>query len=137
MPIVTDTQGTALRRNGVLITQLKSISLVGIGRALRDVTSLSDTVHKHKLNIPDVPELACEIWYDGDTAIHNTPMQDEANGATSTWIIDLEQGTSPEQHVELGACYVFGCEIGPFEVDGDLVLKFNLKPQQLPVGLYD
>lgn len=134
---VTDTQGTGLRRNGVNISGVKSISVAGIGRALRDVTALQDSVHKHKLNIPDVPEIAVEVWYDPDIPLHNVPGQDEINGTLATWIIDIEQGASPEQHIELGSCYVFGSEIGAFEVDGDIVLKFNLKPQQLPLGLFD
>ena len=134
---VTDTQGTALRRNGVLIPQVKSISVLGVGRALRDVTALSDSVHKHKLNIPDVPEIAVEVWYDPDQGIHNQMGQDEINGTQAIWTVDVEQGASPEQHVELGGCYVFGNELGAFEVDGDIVLKFSLKPQQVPTGLFD
>ena len=134
---VTDTQGTALRRNGVLIAQVRSISVLGIGRALRDVTALSDSVHKHKLNIPDVPEITVEAWWDPDQGIMNQPGQDEVNGTLATWTVDIEQGASPEQHVELGACYCFGAEVGPIEVDGDYVLKFVLKPQSVPTGLFD
>ncbi len=134
---VTDTQGAVLRRNGVVLAQIKSIGAFGIGRAIRDVTALSDAVHKHKLNIPDLPEIAVEVWYDPDIPGHNVPGQDEINGTLATWLVDVEQGASPEQHVELGACYCFGCEVGPFEVDGDIVLKFTLKPQQVPLGLFD
>jgi hypothetical protein len=134
---VVDTQGATLRRNGVLIPQVKSISTMGIGRSIRDVTALSDAAHKHKLNIPDVPEVAVEVWYDPDQPIHNVPGQDEVNATLASWIIDIEQGSSPEQHIELGACYVFGAEVGPMEVDGDLTLKFTLKPQQVPLGLFD
>lgn len=136
MTDVTDAQGSRLRRLGVNIPNIKSIGAVGIGRATRDVTSLSDTVHKHKLNIPDVPEIAVEVWYDPQEPMHIQPMQDEYNGALVTWGIDLEQGNSPEENVTFTA-YVFGCEVGPMEVDGDLVLKFNLKPQSVPSGLFD
>lgn len=134
---VTDTQGTVLRRNGVAISGVKSIAPLGVGRALRDVTALNDSVHKHKLNIPDLPEVAVEVFYDPDIPMHNQPAQDEINGTLASWIVDVEQGTSPEQHIELGTCYVFGSEIGPFEVDGDIILKFTLKPQVMPLGLFD
>lgn len=137
MAVVVDTQGTVLRRNGVVIPNVKSISTAGIGRSIRDVTSLADANHKHKLNIPDAPEINVEVWYDPDAPIHNQPGQDETLATLASWILDIEQGASPEQHIELGTCYVFGCEIGPFEVDSDIVLKFTLKPQQVPIGLFD
>jgi hypothetical protein len=58
-------------------------------------------------------------------------------GSTNTYQINIEQGDSPAENIDLGICWVFGHEWGPFEVDGDVVMKFNLKPQQFPVGLYD
>jgi hypothetical protein len=134
---VTDTQGTVLRRNGVAIASVRSIGEIGIGRALRDVTALSDSVHKHKLNIPDIPEIPIEIFYDPDLGIHNQLGQDEINGTQATWIVDIEQGASPESHIELGACWLFSSATGPYEVDGDIVLKVTLKPQSVPVGLFD
>ena len=137
MADVTDAQGARLRRNGTLIASVRSIGEVGIGRALRDVTTLSDTVHKHKLNIPDLPEIPIEIYYDPQEPLHRTILLDEVNGALQPWQIDIEQGNSPEENVSLGNCYVFGASVGPYEVDGDLVLKFNLKPQSLPVGMFD
>lgn len=137
MTDVTDTQGTRLRRNGTLIPNVKSIGEIGIGRALRDTTSLSDTVHKHKLNIPDVPEIPVEIWYDPQEPLHRVILLDEVNGALQPWQVDIEQGNSPEENISLGNCYVFGSSVGPYEVDGDIILKFSLKPQALPSGLFD
>jgi hypothetical protein len=138
MSVPTDTQGTQLLRNGVPITNVRSIGVMGLGRTLRDVTALGDLIHQHKMNIPDIPEITVEVWWDGQEATHNLMALDEANGtSTNTYTINIEQGDSPAESVNLGACWVFGHEWGPFEVDGDVVMKFNLKPQAFPVGLYD
>ena len=139
MTVVTDSQGTKLLRSGVEIPQIKSIGVIGFGRTLRDTTSLGDTIHKHKMNIPDIPEIAVEVWYDPQEPLHQLTMRDEVSGAgvEATWTIQMEQGDSPNEEVALGLCWVFGNEIGPFEVDGDIVLKFNLKPQAFPSGLYE
>jgi hypothetical protein len=39
--------------------------------------------------------------------------------------------------IEFSSCYVHSAEVQSIEVDGDLVLSFSLKPQALPVGLFD
>jgi hypothetical protein len=138
MASVTDSQGTQLLRNGVNIPNVKSIGAIGLGRTLRDTTSLGDLIHKFKLNIPDIPEISVEIWWDGQEATHNLMALDEVNGnTTNTYQINIEQGDSPAENIDLGVCWVLGHEWGPFEVDGDVVMKFNLKPTQFPTGLFD
>jgi len=137
MAEVQDTQGTQLRRNGTVVAKVRSIGPVGIGRALRDVTTLSDTVHVHKKNMADIPEIAVELFYDPEEAMHQQIIQDDALGAVLPWQILLEQGNSPGEFIEFSACYVINAEIQNMEVDGDMVLSFSLKPQALPVGLYE
>jgi hypothetical protein len=134
---VNDAQGTQLRRAGVAITQVRSISTVGVGRALRDVTTLSDTVHKHKKNIPDLPDIQVELLFDPEDSGHANILQDDALGSLQPWQIYLEQGNSPGEVIEYSSCYVHSAEISGLEVDGDMVLSFSLKPQVMPVGLFD
>lgn len=137
MAEVQDTQGTQLRRNGVVVTKVRSIGPLGIGRALRDVTTLSDVNHVHKKNMADIPEIAVELFYDPEEAIHQVIMQDDALGAVMPWQIFLEQGNSPGENIEFASCYVVNAEIQNMEVDGDMVLSFSLKPQALPTGLFE
>jgi hypothetical protein len=134
---VNDAQGTQLRRAGVAISHVQSISAVGVGRALRDVTTLSDTVHKHKKNIPDLPDIQVELLFDPEDSSHANILQDDALGSLQPWQIYLEQGNSPGEVIEYSSCYVHSAELSGIEVDGDLKLTFSLKPQVLPVGLFD
>ena len=134
---VNDAQGTQLRRAGVAVSHVKSISAIGVGRALRDVTTLSDTVHVHKKNIPDMPDIQVEVWYDPEDSTHLNIMADDKLGSLQPWQIYLEQGNSPGEVIEYPSCYVHSAELSGMEVDGDLTLTFSLKPQALPVGLFD
>lgn len=137
MAEVQDTQGTQLRRNGTVVPKVRSIGPVGIGRGLRDVTTLSDTTHVHKKNLADIPEIAVELFYDPEEAIHQVIMQDDALATLLPWQIYAEQGNSPGEVWEFSSCYVVNAEIQNMEVDGDMVLSFSLKPQALPVGLFE
>lgn len=137
MADVTDTQGTRLRRNGTVIPAVFEIGPIGVGRTLRDVTALSDSIHKHKMNIPDHVEIACKLWYDPQEALHRVIISDHASAALSAWQIDLEQGNSPEENITWATAYVSDAQLESMSVDGDMVLSFNLKPQALPVGLFD
>ena len=137
MATVNDAQGTQIRRAGVAVPQVQSISAVGVGRALRDVTTLSDTVHKHKKNIPDLPDIQVDCLYDPEDSTHANILQDDALGSLQPWQILFEQGNSPGEFVEWSSCYVHSAEVGSIEVDGDLHLTFSVKPQVLPVGLFD
>lgn len=134
---VNDAQGTQLRRAGTAVSHVRSISAVGVGRALRDVTTLSDTVHVHKKNIPDLPDIQVEVLFDPEDSTHANILQDDALGSLNPWQIFLEQGDSPGEVIEFSSCYVHSAELSGIEVDGDLVLSFSLKPQALPVGLFD
>jgi hypothetical protein len=136
MAEVNDTQGTRLRRNGTVIPAVYEIGVIDVGRALRDVTSLSDTVHKHKMNIPDLAEIECKLWYDSQEPLHRVLFSDHAGASLGSWQIDLEQGNSPEENVTFTA-YVSKCALDPQSVDGDLSLSFSLKPQSIFVGLFD
>lgn len=133
---VNDAQGTRLLRAGVAISQVRSISAIGVGRVLRDVTTLSDSVHVHKKNIPDIPDIQVELYFDPEDSGHANILQDDALGSLQPWQIYLEQGNSPGEVIEFSSCYVHSAEIQQIEVDGDLVLSFSLKPQALPVGLF-
>jgi len=116
--------------SGTVIDKVFEIGPLGLGRALRDVTTLSDTVHKHKLNIPDVPEVAVKVYYDPADTTHNQIIQDGIAGSLLYWAVNLEEGNSPaESNVFLA--YVVNPQIDSFGVDQDLVLSFSLKPQTL------
>jgi hypothetical protein len=134
---VNDAQGTQLRRAGTTVSHVRSISAIGVGRALRDVTTLSDTVHVHKKNIPDIPDIQVECYFDPEDSTHANILQDDKLGSLQPWQIYLEQGNSPGEVIEFSSCYVHSAEVQSIEVDGDLVLSFSLKPQALPVGLFD
>lgn len=134
---VTDAMGSSLRRNGVVVNGVKSIGTVGPGRALRDVTTLADTVHKHKKNIPDLPEIEVELFYDPDDTMHQRIWRDDADAVTVPWQIFIEQGNSPLENWEFPSCYVINATIGPMEIDGDITMTFSLKPQAMPVGVGD
>jgi hypothetical protein len=134
---VNDAQGTQLRRAGTAVSHVRSISAIGVGRALRDVTTLSDTVHVHKKNIPDIPDIQVECYFDPEDSTHANILADDKLGSLQPWQIYLEQGNSPGEVIEFSSCYVHSAEVQSIEVDGDLVLSFSLKPQALPVGLFD
>ena len=70
MAIIHGTQGTVLQRVGQTVNQMRSFGPFGVGGTLRDVTTLSDSVHKHKKNIPDLPEIACSVYYDPQDSVH-------------------------------------------------------------------
>jgi hypothetical protein len=134
---VNDAQGASIRRAGTAVSHVRSISAIGVGRALRDVTTLSDTVHVHKKNIPDIPDIQVECYFDPEDSTHANILQDDKLGSLQPWQIYLEQGNSPGEVIEFSSCYVHSAEVQSIEVDGDLVLSFSLKPQALPVGLFD
>jgi hypothetical protein len=134
---VNDAQGASIRRAGTAVSHVRSISAMGVGRALRDVTTLSDTVHVHKKNIPDIPDIQVECYFDPEDSTHANILQDDKLGSLQPWQIYLEQGNSPGEVIEFSSCYVHSAEVQSIEVDGDLVLSFSLKPQALPVGLFD
>jgi len=133
---VNDAQGTQLRRAGTVINHVRSISAIGVGRSLRDVTTLQDTVHVHKKNIPDIVDIQVEVYFDPEDSGHANILNDDALGSLQPWQIFLEQGNSPGEVIEFSSCYVHSAEVQSIEVDGDLVLSFSLKPQTLPVGLF-
>lgn len=133
----TDAMGTTLFRNGVAVSGVRSIGVIGPGRALRDVTTLSDANHKHKKNIPDYPEIVCELFYDPDDTMHLRIMKDDADAVTVPWQIGLEEGNSPNEMIEISSAYVVNAQIESIEIDGDLVMSFALKPQAAPSGLWD
>ena len=137
MAEVQDAQGTKLFRNGVEVPKVRSIAPVGVGRVLRDVTTLSDTVHVHKKNIPDIPDIAVECYWDPEDSTHANILQDDALGSLNAWQIGFEQGNSPGERIEYTSCYVHSAEITGTEVDGDLILGFSIKPQVLPSGLFN
>jgi hypothetical protein len=137
MAIIHGTQGTVLRRGTTTIQQLRSIGPVGVGGALRDVTTLSDSVHKHKKNIPDLPEIAVSLYYDPQDATHILIFQDSTATLPVQYTLLLEQGNSPGEIIDLGLCWVLNAQIDNMEVDADVVFSFSLKPQAFPVGLFD
>jgi hypothetical protein len=137
MAIIHGTQGTVLKRAGSTVNQLRSIGPVGVGGALRDVTTLSDTVHKHKKNIPDLPEIAVSVYWDPQDSIHIGIMADATLTGPVPYQLLLEQGNSPGEIVDLGSCWVLNAQIENMEVDGDQVMTFSLKPQAFPIGLFD
>jgi hypothetical protein len=138
MAEVNDAQGTILKYHhpgapggaGTTVDKVYSIGPVGLGRELRDVTSLGDTVHKHKLNIPDIPEIAVKVWYDSQDPAHLQIWMFGTTGALITWSVLMEQGSSPFEAVQFTA-YVVNPQIDEMTVDGDLTLSFSLKPQSL------
>jgi hypothetical protein len=138
MAEVNDTQFSSLVRypgsftsgTGTTIAQVFEIGPVGLGRELRDVTTLSDTVHKHKLNIPDVPEIAVKVYFDPQDTTHNQILADGVAGSLLYWGINLEEGNSPHESYVFRA-YVVNPQIDSFGVDQDLVLSFSLKPQDV------
>lgn len=136
MAEIQDTQGSRLRRNGVVIPQVFEIGVVDPGRTIRDVTALSDTIRKHKMNIPDIAEIECKLWYDGQETTHRGLFTDHMNAVVQSFQLDLEQGNSPEENITFTA-YVSKCGLDPMAVDGDQVLSFTLKPQSMFVGLFD
>lgn len=137
MAIIHGTQGTVLKRNNQTVNQMRSIGPLGVGGTLRDVTTLSDSVHRHKKNIPDLPEIAVSIYFDGQDAVHIGIFQDSTLTSPVPYSILLEQGNSPNEIVDLGNCWVLNAQLENMEVDGDIVMSFSLKPQAFPVGLYD
>jgi len=137
MAVIHGTQGTVLRRGTTTINQLRSIGPVGVGGALRDVTTLSDIVHKHKKNIPDLPEIQVTLYYDPQDAIHILIFQDATATLPVQYTLLLEQGNSPGEIIDLGLCWVLNAQLDNIEIDGDVVLSFTLKPQAFPIGLYD
>lgn len=134
MAIIHDTMGTVLKRGAtsaaVTVPGLFEIGPVGLGRALRDVTTLSDTVHKHKLNIPDIPEIACKVYYDPQDTTQLQVLSDAYTGGLVTWQIFLEQGNSPGEGI-LFTAYVVNPQIESLGIDSDMVLSFTLKPQSV------
>lgn len=136
MAIIHDTMGTVLKRGAgsgagaVTVPGVHEIGPVGLGRALRDVTTLADTVHKHKLNIPDVPEIAVKCYYDPQDTTQAQVLSDAYTGSLQTWQILLEQGNSPGES-ETFTAYVVNPQIESMGIDGDLVLSFSLKPQSV------
>lgn len=137
MAIIHGTQGTVLRRGTTTVNQLRSIGPVGVGGTLRDVTVLSDTVHKHKKNIPDLPEIAVSVYYDPQDQTHINIFNDSTLTTPVQFTLLLEQGNSPGEIVDLGLCWVLDAKLENMEVDGDIVFSFTLKPQAFPIGLYD
>jgi hypothetical protein len=143
MAEVNETQYTTLVRmpNGLTsapeqtIPQVFEIGAVGLGRALRDVTTLSDTVHKHKLNIPDVPEISVKCYFDPQDTTHLQILSDGLNGGLPWWKVQLEAGDSPSEGVGFQA-YVVNPQIDSMGVDSDLVLSFSLKPQTVPSDIF-
>lgn len=141
MAIIHGTQGTVLKRGTVasssVVNQLRSFGPFGVGGALRDVTTLSDTVHKHKKNIPDLPEIACSLYYDPQDQTHINIMSDATQTLPVNYVLLLEQGNSPGEIIDLGLCWVLNAQLENMEVDGDVVMSFSLKPQAFPIGLFD
>jgi hypothetical protein len=143
MAEVNESQFSQLRRYpqgiggaGQVIPQVFEIGPLGLGRELRDVTVLSDTVHKHKLNVPDIPEIAVKCYFDPADTVHLQIMTDGITGTVMTWGVDLEEGNSPGENVTFTA-YVVNPQIDSFGVDQDLVLSFSLKPQTLLGELFN
>lgn len=144
MTDVTDTQGTLLKRGGTLgvassgttIPKVRSIGEMGWSSGLRDVTVLSDTIHQHKLGIPDMSEIAVELYYDQQEPMHAQIFQDAVNKSLAVWQVWQEQGNSPDEQISFTA-YVINPKINPAEVDGDFVLSFSLKPQSMFGGMFD
>lgn len=137
MAVIHGTQGTSLKRNGQTVNQLRSIGPVGTGGELRDVTTLSDLVHKHKKNIPDLPEIACSVFYDPQDPVHIGIFSDSTATGPIPYQLVLEQGNSPGELIDLGNCWVLAAQLEAMEVDGDIVFNFSLKPQAFPIGLFD
>lgn len=138
MAEVNDSQFSGLVRypgsftsgTGTSIDKVFEIGPVGLGRALRDVTALNDTVHKHKLGIPDVPEIAVKVYFDPTDTTHNQILADGVAGSLLYWGVNLEEGNSPHESYVFRA-YVVNPQIDSFGVDQDLVLSFSLKPQDI------
>ena len=137
MAIIHGTQGTTLKRNGQTVNQMTSFGPFGVGGTLRDVTTLSDTVHKHKKNIPDLPEIAVSVFYDPQDAVHLGIWADSTATGPIPYSLLLEEGDSPGEVVDLGVCWVLNAQLENMEVDGDIVFSFSLKPQAFPIGLFD
>ena len=140
MAIIHGTQGTVLRRGTLAagnINQVRSIGPVGVGGTLRDVTTLTDSVHKQKKNIPDLPEISVSVYYDPQDPVHILIFQDSTATSPVQYTLLLEQGNSPGEIVDLGLCWVLNAQLDNMEVDGDVVFSFTLKPQAFPIGLYD
>jgi hypothetical protein len=143
MAEVNETQYTFLQRlpNGPTSTpeqtipQVFEIGPIGLGRPLRDVTTLSDTLHKHKLGIPDVPEVAVKCYFDPSDTTHLQVMSDAVNGALLWWRVNIEEGNSPSEGVVFQA-YVVNPQIDSMGVDSDMVLSFSLKPQSIPSDIF-
>jgi len=137
MAIIHGTQGTVLQRAGQTVNQMRSFGPFGVGGTLRDVTTLSDSVHKHKKNIPDLPEIAVSVYYDPQDAVHIGIFYDSTLTTPVAYTVQLESGDSPGEIIDLGNCWVLNAQLENMEVDGDIVLTFSLKPQAFPIGLYD
>ena len=137
MAIIHGTQGTTLKRNGQTINQMRSFGPFGVGGTLRDVTTLSDVVHKHKKNIPDLPEISVSVYYDPQDPVHLGIWADSTATGPVPYQLLLEQGNSPGEIIDLGNCWVLNAQLENMEVDGDEVFTFSLKPQALPIGLFD
>jgi hypothetical protein len=143
MAEVNESQFSALWRigpaaqggQGQQVLQVFEMGPVGLGRELRDVTTLGDTVHKHKLNIPDVPEIAVKCYFDPNDTTHLQIFADGTAGTLPNWRIELEEGNSPNEGLVFSA-YVVNPQIDSFGVDQDLVLSFSLKPQQVISELF-
>ena len=142
MSNVIDTQGTLLKRGDGTdptetftdIPRVQQIDTIGIGRALRQITDLSHTAaHQHKLGLPDVPEISVECLYDPDDAQHQGIFSDHANGVTRNFQIHLADATPT---VVAFSALVLEPNIGAPDVDGDVPLRFSLKPQSVPTGLF-
>jgi hypothetical protein len=135
MAEVSDTQYSSLQRYGRTIPQVFEIGPLGLGRALRDVTVLSDTVHKHHLNAPDIPEIAVKCYFDPADTDQLQVCADATAGSLVTFTVNVEEGNSPGENISFTA-YVVNPQIESIGVDSDLVLSFSLKPQSLLGDLF-
>jgi hypothetical protein len=134
---ITDALGSGIRRNGVAVSKVYEIGAFGITRAIRDVTALSDLdCHKHKLNLPDLPEINFKCWYDPQDSGHLAIISDSALGAQGVWQVDIQHGDSPAENIVFEA-YVMSATVEGAAVDSDFTLNVTLKPQTQLVGLFE
>ncbi len=147
MADVLDTQGSKLfagtgtgsPETFLEIPKLTSIDPIGPARELRQKTTLSDTdTHKHTLGLADMPEIACEGWWDPDDAQQQQLFKDHHNATVRNYRIRIpvpQAGSPAITYKELTfSALVVGPNTGT-PLDDNVPLRFSLKPQSLIAGL--
>lgn len=135
MAEIVESQSTVLLFGNQAVPQVFEIGPLGANKATRDVTTLSDTIHKYKAGIPDFTDLEVKCYYDPQDPVHQAITNSFINPAETTWSVNLEEGNSPNETNTFNAILT-SCQIESFGVDSDLVLSFSIKPVTLPNSMF-